>query len=31
MSGFFGQIIGGRNTAASRVIGLSVTYGFLVD
>lgn len=31
VSGFFGQIIGGRNTAASRVIGLSVTYGFLVD
>ena len=29
VSGFFGQIIGGRNTAASRVIGLGVTYSFI--
>ncbi len=29
VSGFFGQIVGGRNTAASRVMGLGVTYSFI--
>ena len=31
VSGFFGQVIGGRNTAASRVIGLGVTYSFITN
>ena len=31
VSGFFGQIIGGRNTAASRVIGVGVTYSFVTN
>ena len=31
VSGFFGQIVGGRNTAASRVIGLGVTYSFITE
>ena len=31
VSGFFGRIIGGRNTAASRVIGLGVTYSFITN
>ena len=31
VSGFFGQVISGRNTAASRVIGLGVTYSFITN
>lgn len=29
LSGFFGQVVAGRNTAASRAMGLSVTYSFV--
>lgn len=29
VSGFYGRIIGGRNTAASGIIGLGVTYSFV--
>ena len=29
VSGFYGQIIGGRNTAASGILGLGVTYSFI--
>ena len=31
VSGFYGQIIGGRNTAASGIVGLSVTYSFITN
>ena len=31
VSGFYGQIIGGRNTAASGILGLGVTYSFITN
>ena len=31
VSGFYGQVIDGRNTAASRIFGLSVTYSFITN
>ena len=31
VSGFYGQIIGGRNTAASGIVGLGVTYSFITN
>ncbi len=31
LSGFYGQVIGGRNTAASSVIGVGVTYSFITN
>ena len=29
VSGFYGQIIGGRNTAASGILGVGITYSFI--
>ena len=31
VSGFYGQIIGGRNTAASGILGLGITYSFVTN
>ena len=31
LNGFYGQIVAGRNTAASRVFGVGFTYSFVVD
>ncbi len=31
LSGFYGQVIGGRNTAASSVIGVGVTWSFITN
>ena len=28
LSAFFGQVVGGRNTAKSRIFGLGLTVGF---
>ena len=31
VSGFYGQIIGGRNTAASGILGVGITYSFVTN